>query len=435
MARVFIFEPLADREDLLLGQLKGSISGYRLFKEWKDLYAALENSSQPLVLIDVDLLEQNNPGELNDFLERFPGLRVIGFSSQPAKQLGILSLQYGILVLPLNGHLALDLKSAVEQCLPQIDAPPTKNEDLVQFIGRSEAIRQILKKIEFIAASDIHILITGETGSGKTVLAKLIHQKSKRRSFPFYHINCAAIPEQLLEAELFGFKKGAFTGAMRDTPGKFKAAGRGTILLDEIGEMPVHLQAKILRVLDEGLYFPIGAVKTEKVNARIIAATNKNIEEEIKRKNFRKDLYFRLNTIEIHIPPLKERKEDIPLLFDFYLDNYLKKSKIKKPVIRPNVYEVLMQYHWPGNIRELQNLVETLMYLKPKEITIDMLPPKLFTERSALLIKAGEEQWTLEELKREYARYVYHLTRQNKSKSAKLLGVDVKTFRKLIKRV
>ena len=437
MTQIFIFEPSAEREALLINQLKGSNAGYKLFKNFDDLQAALEDNAHRLVLVDVDFLDQDFLEFLPNFNVQFPQANLVGFSTKPTEELWPIIFQNKIIVLPLNEKFVFDLRSFINQYKLQdndkTEEEPEESE--IQFIGKSKSIQDILKQIEFIAVSNIHVLITGETGSGKTVLAKLIHQKSRRKLYPFFHINCAAIPDQLLEAELFGFKKGAFTGAMRDTPGKFKAAGKGTILLDEIGEMPVHLQAKILRVLDEGLYFPIGAVKTERVLARIIAATNKNIEEEIAQKNFRKDLYYRLSTIEIHLPPLRMRKEDIPQLFDFYLDNYIKKYNIKKPVIQPNVYEVLKQYNWPGNIRELQNVVETIMYMKPQQVTLAMLPQKIFNKMSATLIKAGNEHWTLEELKREYATYVYNLMQKNKTKSAKILGVDIKTFRKLINQV
>ncbi|APF20278.1 sigma-54 interaction domain-containing protein [Caldithrix abyssi] len=437
MIRVFIFEPSSEREALLNKQLKGSNVRYQLFKEFDELQAALEENAHRLVLLDVDFLKEDLLEILPNLSIQFPQSTLIGFSAKPKHQLWPIILQHKIFVIPLGEKLIFDLPALISQYAQQaIETPEeTAPDKEIRFIGQSKSIQDILHKIEYIAVSDIHVLITGETGSGKTVLAKLIHQKSARKRYPFFHINCAAIPDQLLEAELFGFKKGAFTGAVRDTPGKFKAAGKGTILLDEIGEMPVHLQAKILRVLDEGLYFPVGAVKTEKVSARIIAATNKNIEEEIANKKFRKDLYYRLNTIEIHIPPLRQRKEDISQLFDFYLDNYVKKYNIKKPAVQPNVYEVLKQYHWPGNIRELQNVVETIMYMKPQQITLSMLPQKIFNKMSATLIKAGSEHWTLEELKREYARYIYNLTGKNKAKSARVLGVDIKTFRKLINQV
>ena len=437
MTSVLVFEPSAEHKALLIEHLNDSSLKLKFFDNFKDLQQALDHQTQQIVLLDVDSLGANVEETLEEIDRKCLSQTVVGFSQKPEKEILRLIFKYQMLIVPLD-HSSFFTLPAVLDVVKETHSksrPEQTAEAEVQFIGQSTAVRKILEKIAFIARSDMHVLITGETGSGKTVLAKLIHQKSKRRNHPFLHINCAAIPEQLLEAELFGFKKGAFTGALRDTPGKFKAAGYGTILLDEIGEMPVHLQAKILRVLDEGLYFPVGSVKTEAVKARIIAATNKNIEEEIAQKKFRKDLYYRLNTIEINIPPLRERREDIPQLFDFYLDNYVKKYNIEKPDIQSNVYDVLRQYHWPGNIRELQNVVETVMYMKPQKITIEMLPQKLFGTVTATILKAGHEHWTLEELKKEYARYIFNLMNKNKTKSARVLGVDVKTFKKLLKQV
>ncbi len=437
MAQVLVFEPSAERSALLIDQWNSSIFQFKIFNDLKELQKALEEDDSPTVLLDVDFLDGNDREILKQIENRCVPGTIIGLTTKTDVATLQLFVEHRLLFVPF-GSFPFSNFPAVLKAIEELKENTLSSEKAqsdVTFIGQSAGIKDILEKIDFIAQSEVHILITGETGSGKTVLAKLIHNKSKRRKHPFLHINCAAIPEQLLEAELFGYKKGAFTGALRDTPGKFKAAGFGTILLDEIAEMPVHLQAKILRVLDEGLYFPVGSVKTESVHARIIAATNKDLEEEMAQKKFRKDLYYRLSTLEIHIPSLRQRKEDIPQLFDFYLDNYIKKYNIKKPDIQPNVYEVLRQYHWPGNIRELQNVVETIMYMKPQKITIEMLPQKLFGKISATLIKAASEQWTLDELKREYARYVFNLTNKNKSKSARILNVDIKTFKKLLKSV
>ncbi len=434
MPNFFVFEPSVERQSQLVEQLNGADAKIKFFTTIEEFQKSLNNNERNgLILIDIDFVEQNIETFFQNLLLETEQ-KIIGFSKKTAAELLPLIFKTQMLIVPLTDSLALNLQTVIKSITEHnlnIFSQPEKDSS-IQFIGKSPAVQMILSKLDLVALSDVHILITGETGSGKTVLAKLIHQKSKRRNFPFFHINCAAIPEQLLEAELFGFKKGAFTGAVRDSVGKLKAAGKGTILLDEIGEMPVHLQAKILRVLDEKLYFPVGAVKTEKMHARIIAATNKNIEEEIQKKNFRQDLYYRLNTFEIHIPPLRERKEDIPFLFDYYLDNYRKKYNIKKPKVWPYVYEVLRQYHWPGNIRELQNMVETIMFLKPKQITLELLPQKFFGNRTATIIKAAQEKLSLTELKRDYARYVYKLMGNNKSKTAKVLGIDIKTLRKML---
>ncbi len=235
-----------------------------------------------------------------------------------------------------------------------------------EYLTKNPAVAAMLDKVHKIAETELPVLITGETGSGKTELARHIHFQSGRKSEPFVHINCAAIPENLLEAELFGVLKGAFTGAYKDSVGKFFTAQKGTILLDEIGEIPMHLQAKLLKVVDEKEYYPVGGTKSEKINARIIAATNTDINRAVEEHKFRRDLYFRLNTFELYLPPLRERKEDIALFFNLFIHRYVEQKKIPFPKINPLVLDVLEHYLWPGNIREVQNVVEVLMISKKK---------------------------------------------------------------------
>jgi len=250
-------------------------------------------------------------------------------------------------------------------------------------IGRSQSIQRILNLIDKLSKTDTTALIMGESGTGKELIAKMIHQKSSRASKPFIPVNCAAIPSELLESELFGHEKGAFTGAFCPRAGRFELANEGTIFLDEIGEMPLHLQAKILRVLQEKSFERIGGTKPINVNVRIITATNKNLENEVREKRFREDLFWRLNVVPVVIPPLRERKEDIPLLCDHFVEKFSQKFGYSLK-IKPEVMDLFLNYSWPGNVRELENLIERLYVLNEGgTVDIDDIPEKIrFSEDS-----------------------------------------------------
>ena len=237
-------------------------------------------------------------------------------------------------------------------------------------IGESLAIRGLLGLIKKVAPTDSTVLILGESGTGKELVATSIFENSDRKNKPFIKLNCAAIPEELLESELFGHEKGAFTGATKFKPGKFDMAHRGTIFLDEIGDMPLNLQSKILRVIQEKEFYRVGGSSTIKVDVRFIASTNKNLEKMVQEGSFREDLYYRLNVFTLHMPPLRERKEDIPLLVDYFLQNL----SDKKVEISSVALQILMVYPWPGNIRELKNVVESAAviaengYIEPAQL-------------------------------------------------------------------
>ncbi len=266
----------------------------------------------------------------------------------------------------------------------------TEKTSFSNIIGRSAKMKTVFDQLQAVSGSESTILITGESGTGKELVAAAIHFQSPRKNKAFIPINCAAIPENLLESELFGYKKGAFTGAVADKPGKFKLAEGGTIFLDEIGEMPLSLQSKLLRVLQERVLDPVGGSRSEPIDVRVIAATNKVLHDEIIGKRFREDLYYRLSIIPIHLPPLRERKEDIPLLVDYFLEMY--KAKFSKPKIRlsEEAASELMRHGWGGNIRELRNVLERSVIFSKG----DMIEHILFDERgqAAALPESGHEQ-------------------------------------------
>ncbi|MBG9587599.1 hypothetical protein ABE26_11120 [Cytobacillus firmus] len=241
--------------------------------------------------------------------------------------------------------------------------------------GTSEAIQRVVEIAKRVAPSDSSVLLRGESGTGKEVFAQSIHQASNRKDGPFIAINCAAIPESLLESELFGHVKGAFTGSNADKPGRFEMANGGTIFLDEIGDLSLHLQAKLLRVVQERKIERVGDTKTTQINVRIITATHRNLEELVSEGQFREDLYYRLNVIPITIPPLRERKEDIPILVEYFLKSFSQKLFRSPKRLSKDVNEILLHYHWAGNIRELQNVVHHFMQLEIGDlVTIKSLP-------------------------------------------------------------
>jgi nitrogen regulation protein NR(I) len=264
--------------------------------------------------------------------------------------------------------------------LSRRDARPEEPSGRGRFrlVGQSPAIRQIFAVVEKVANTPSTVLITGESGTGKELIARALHENSSRHAGPFIKINCAAIPKTLMESELFGYDKGAFTGAVGAKPGRFELAHGGTLFLDEIGEIPVEMQVKLLRVLQESEFERVGGIKTIKVDVRLVTATNRDLQQEIVAGTFRDDLFYRLNVVPIHIPPLRERREDIPLLADHFLAKFNERLKKQIATIAPEAIERLVTYHWPGNIRELENLMErTILFCEAAEIRVSDLPPEI----------------------------------------------------------
>ncbi|HQE80795.1 MAG TPA: sigma-54 dependent transcriptional regulator [Syntrophorhabdaceae bacterium] len=304
-------------------------------------------------------------------------------------------------------------------------------------IGMSLGMQKVFELIEKVADTNATTLITGESGVGKELVAKAIHYNSSRKDNPIIVVNCGAIPENLLESELFGYEKGAFTGAYNTKHGKFEVADKGTIFLDEIGDMSLSLQVKLLRVLQEKTFERIGGAKTIKVDIRFIAATNRDLEKMVKDGQFREDLYYRLNVVPIHIPPLRERKQDIPLLLNYFLEhsNHLNDAAVEG--FDDNAMEVLMAYDYPGNVRELNNIVERVVVLKKKGIiTIDDLPEKLWTlkeKEQQIDIQRGYET-LVTEFEKAIIMKALKETKGVKSKAATILNINRTTLIEKMKR-
>jgi len=301
-----------------------------------------------------------------------------------------------------------------------------------EIVGKNEEFLKILELVKKVANTDSTVLIYGESGTGKELIAKAIHQLSQRSQKPFIAINMAALPEELLESELFGYVKGAFTGAAKDKEGLLKAAEGGTVLLDEISEASPRIQVKILRALQEKEMTPVGSTKVQKVNVRIIASTNTDLEAKVKEGNFREDLFYRLNVVSINIPPLRERKDDIPLLVNYFLKKYSALYNLPVKKFSNEAMEILFKYDWPGNVRELENAVERALILSEGEIIVPGdLPEKILSQEEAPQIVATEKI-SLEELEKRYIIQILDLTGWNKTKAAQILGIDPSTlYRKL----
>ncbi len=301
-------------------------------------------------------------------------------------------------------------------------------------IGQSRTWLDVLRLAETVAPTDSTVLITGESGTGKEVIARYIHDLSSRAENSFLSINCGALPESLLESELFGHVKGSFTGAVKDKSGLFTAANQGTFFLDEIGETTPSTQVKLLRVLQQREVIPVGATESVAVDTRMLAATNRDLEEEIKRGGFRADLFYRLNVIAVHLPPLRQRQDDIPLLAESFLARSAAQRKEAVKPITESALDIMMAYPWPGNVRELENALERAVILANGDsITVESLPERVTARRAEPLVSERiPTSPTLEAIERAYIQWVLQNEGGNKSRAADMLGIDPSTlYRKL----
>ncbi|MFQ5706751.1 MAG: sigma-54-dependent transcriptional regulator [bacterium] len=304
-----------------------------------------------------------------------------------------------------------------------------------ELIGQHETMRNLYRLIDAVADSTANVLLTGESGTGKELAAKAIHRKSSRAKGPFVAVNCSAFPRDILENELFGHEKGAFTGALNEKAGCFEMADHGTLFLDEIGEMPADTQAKLLRALEERRFRRLGGTKEISVDVRVIAATNRNIKKALEEGSLREDLYYRLSVVEIELPALRQRMSDLPALLADFLKMFNERNKKEVKGFAPDCLEVLRQYHWPGNVRELKNVVERAVILCAGELVeIKDLPKQVFQStgsHNSLTVELGKP---LQEIEKEVIFETLRMTRNNKTKAAQLLGISLKTMHNKINR-
>jgi len=333
----------------------------------------IEKHPPQLILLDVHLPDESGIHFVNELKKRLPHAPILMVSSSGDTRHVVHAMQNGAsdyIKKPVEfDELLRKAQQLLElQRVRQNEYQLDHAEGASLMIGKSPQTRHLIRQISQVALSDATVLLRGESGTGKSMAAELIHQLSKRKPHRFVDINCAAIPATLLESELFGHERGAFTGAIREKPGKFEIADKGTLFLDEIGELPPELQVKLLRFLQGHEFERVGGLKTIKADVRVIAATNRNLEHAIQESKFREDLFYRLNVLPIHIPPLRERREDIPLLLDHFLKVYSQKAGKRFEPLSADIIEQLSLYPWPGNIRELQNVMERSVVLAKEPV-------------------------------------------------------------------
>lgn len=403
----------------------------------KEALFILKDTKIDLLITDINMPEINGVQLVKYAAEHYPDMPKLVVTGFPSVEDALSVIKSGATDYLTKPFTKMELAQAVKKSLaskaPKKTTPIAQNTSIANgyadMIGESEAFQKVTEIIDRVKDNRATVLVRGESGTGKELVARAIHYSGKFARAPFIAVNCGAIPENLLEAELFGYTKGAFTGANENRNGFFQAAHKGTIFLDEIGNAPFSVQSKLLRVLQEKEVTKVGSQKTEKLEVRVIAATNSDLEELIAMQTFRKDLYYRLTVVSITVPPLRERSTDIPLLIEKFLRKYGVEYKDRLVRIAPDALKVFERYSWPGNIRELENVVQRTVIMCDGEITMKHLPDELkykidFPQKGLL---------TLREKEKEYIQKVLLSTEGNKTKAAEILGIDRKTLRKKLK--
>ena len=400
-----------------------------------------------LVITDIKMREMDGIQVLSGIKAIDPEVPVIIMTAYASQKSAIDAVNKGafhyLIKHAKNDEIKMVVHNAIEMRRLKKDSPPArpaggvkKDTDPKMIIGKGPAMQKVFELVEKVANTDSTILINGESGTGKELIARAIHYRSGRAGGAFVSINCGALPESLLESELFGHVKGSFTGAIKDKDGLFKVATGGSMLLDEIGETSPAIQVKLLRVLQEKEIIPVGGTSPIKIDVRVIAATNRELEDEVARGNFRADLYYRLNVIPVTLPSLRERRDDIPVLVFHFLRKCKPECKDVAQAISKEAMQVLVDYDWPGNVRELENIIERSVILQSGGVLDVGDLPEVLTRRPAggkKLFEAGPKV-TLEELEKEYLVTVLNETGWQKKKASSILGINASTLYRKIQR-
>ena len=409
---------------------------YHTFKavSVKEALFILKDTSIDLLITDINMPGVDGIQLVKYVAEHYPQMPKLVVTGFPSVADALSVIQSGATDYLTKPFTKTELETAVKKAMALSGRiKSTKNQTRAQghadMIGASAAFQEVTEIIERVKDNRATILVRGESGTGKELVARAIHYSGKYARAPFVAVNCGAIPENLLEAELFGYKKGAFTGATEQRNGFFQAAHGGTLFLDEIGNAPQSVQAKLLRALQEKEVTKVGSRKPEQLEVRVIAATNTDLEEAIAKKTFREDLYYRLTVVSILVPPVRDRKEDIPLLVQRFLEKYGVEYKDRFVRITPKALAVLERYSWPGNVRELENVVQRAIIMSDGEVDVEHLPNSLkykipFPEQGLV---------SLREKERQYLQEVLMAMEGNKTKAAKILGIDRKTLREKLR--
>ena len=400
----------------------------------------LRRTGFDLVVTDLKMAPMDGLEVVRRTFEESPDTRCIVMTAYGTIETAVAALKLGAddyIVKPFApDELELAVARALERGLlaqenRYLRAQLSRRHDFGAMVGESGAMRQVYRQIEKVADSRATVLVRGDTGTGKELVAHAIHYSGARRDNPFIKVNCAALSAGLLESELFGHEKGAFTSAHERKIGRFELAGAGTLLLDEISEIGLELQPKLLRALQEREFERVGGVHLMQSDARIIATSNRNLEQAVEEERFRQDLFFRLNVIQIHLPPLRERKEDIPALMDHFLKRYAQENGSSVASFSPDARRLFLEYDWPGNVRELQNAIERAVVLSSDTV----LKPKHFLLEGARSRKRSglAAGTTVAEIEKELIMRTLEHCNQNRTRAAKMLGISVRTLRNKIK--
>ena len=428
-----------DDEDPIRNRLARMIEleGYKVWKA-SDCQSALKLlKAQPfdVVLCDVFLPDGNGVDFIREIKKHRPEAEVILLTAHGNIPDGVQAIKNGAFDYITKGDDNRKIIPTISRAVDEVEkkkgkvAPPV-SYSFDSIIGSSNGLKQAVALARKVADTDVPVLLTGETGTGKEVFSHAIHYASPRSQYPIMAINCSAFSKDLLESELFGYKAGAFTGAMKDKPGLFEVANHGTVFLDEIGEMAFDLQARLLRVLETGEYIKVGDTKPTKVDVRIISATNRDLKKEIENGHFREDLYFRLSVFQIHLPPLRERKEDIEMLAETFLKRFSTKLKKEIKGMTSEVVDILKGAEWRGNIRELKNVMERSAIVCDEEVTVQDLPIDL--QCAGMDEEQGKEEFELAVIEQKHITKVLQYTRGNKTEAARLLKIGLATlYRKI----
>lgn len=408
---------------------------YHVFKavSVKEAVSILRDSTIDLLITDLKMPELDGSELIKFVSEHYPKLPKLVVTGYPSVQDSLAVIKSGVVEYLTKPFTKNELKSAIDKSLisnnkQQTSSIKTKQDANVSYgeiIGNSEKINNVIQIIERLKNNKATVFIKGESGTGKELVARAIHYQGKFSRGPFIAVNCGGIPENLLEAELFGYLKGAFTGAENNRDGFFQAANGGTIFLDEIGNASLAVQSRLLRVLQEKEVVKVGATKAEKVDLRIIAATNNNLRDMIEKQTFREDLFYRLTVVEIDVAPLRERKKDIKPLVDKFLFKYGVEYQDGYVTIAKDALAILERYDWPGNIRELENVIQRAVILCDKNVEVTHLPDHL----KYTLSFSSEELQPLKVIEKQYIQKVLRSTGNNKTKAAQILQIDRKTIR------
>jgi two-component system, NtrC family, response regulator HydG len=444
-AKILVVDDESSHRQMIKAVL--SAEGYEIREaaDGNQAVKAVEEKFHDLILMDIRMPGLSGIEALQKIKDISPGIPIIIMTAYASVNTAIDALKsgaYDYLTKPLDiEELKILVAKALQfQKLEQeniyLREQLNNRFDFSNIIGRSPAMKQLFETMALVAPSEAGVLIVGESGTGKELIANAIHQNSSRAQRPFIKVNCAALPETLLESELFGHEKGAFTGAMARKQGRFQLAHNGSILLDEIGEMSPPTQAKILRVLQEREFEPIGSPQTIKVDTRVIAATNKNLEEEIKEGRFREDLFYRINVVTIRVPPLRERREDIPLLADFFLKRFAEKNRRVIKGFTPRAMDLLMRHDWSGNVRELENVIERAVIMARGEMITPMEFPENLKELDVELKEPSFDLSpgrSLKEVEKEMILRTLAETDGNRTHAADILGISRRTLQLKLK--